>query len=120
MNLSAKNTIGGIAAHSLAAVRILEEHGIDYCCGGQRRFDDVCVEKGFAPESLLAEIEAEEEKGERPARDWSKAPLKDLIAHIIATHHGYLCRELPLLDQRIAAVLAAHGQRHREILGPLA
>ena len=37
-------TVGEIAAGSAAAIRILEQYGIDYCCGGSRPFEEVCRE----------------------------------------------------------------------------
>ena len=42
-------TVSEIAASSLAAVRVFERLGIDYCCGGKRPLADVCREKGQRP-----------------------------------------------------------------------
>ncbi|HTM50309.1 MAG TPA: iron-sulfur cluster repair di-iron protein [Bryobacteraceae bacterium] len=120
MNPIATQTIGEIAARSMAAVRIFEEHGIDYCCGGQRSLDEVCREKGIDADALVAETEAAGEAGQESEKDWSSAPLKELIDHIVEAHHGYLRREFPHLGRRLASVLQAHGKLHGDTLGPLA
>ncbi len=115
-------TVGELASRSLAAVRVLEERGIDYCCGGRRALDDVCREKGIDSGALLAEVGTAESAaaGDGAACDWATAPLRDLIEHIVSTHHVYLRRELPLLGSRLVKVLEAHGPRHGDMLRPLA
>jgi regulator of cell morphogenesis and NO signaling len=120
MNSIAVRTIGDMAAQSLAAVRVLEEHGIDYCCGGERSLNDVCREAGIDPEALAGEVEAACQLREEFDRDWADAPLKDLVNHIVGKHHAYLRQELPHLEQRMTKVLEAHRRRHGDILVPLA
>ena len=46
-------TLADLAATSLSAIRILEHHGLDYCCGGKQPFDDACLAKGVKPEKTL-------------------------------------------------------------------
>jgi regulator of cell morphogenesis and NO signaling len=113
-------TVGELASRSLAAVRILEEHGIDYCCQGRRSLDEACREKGIDPGALISEVSAAEASPDRSARDWTQAPLAELVEHILTAHHFYLRGELPLLERRLAAVLDAHQERHGEMLRALA
>src|ERR1051325_11106498 len=40
--------------------------------------------------------------------DWRLAPLRDLIRHIVETHHAYLQTALPALDKLIGRI-AHHG-----------
>ena len=120
MNLNTTQNVGDIATQHLAAVRVFEDHGIDYCCGGRRPLEEVCREKGISAEALLAEVNAVETAWADSGRDWASAPLKDLITHIITTHHVYLRDELPAIERRIEAVIRAHAQRHGDVLFPLA
>ena len=46
-------TLADVAAISLDAVRSLENHGLDYCCGGKQPFDEACLAKGLNPESVI-------------------------------------------------------------------
>ncbi len=39
--------VAEITAGTLAAVRVFESFGIDYCCGGKRPLAEVCEEKGL-------------------------------------------------------------------------
>jgi regulator of cell morphogenesis and NO signaling len=112
-------TLAEIAATSLSAVRLLEHHGLDYCCGGKQPFDQACRARNIAPDALLREIQdAKAARGQEV--DWQTAPIGDLIKHILGTHHEYLKLELPALGQRMSKVLSAHGERDPETLPRLA
>lgn len=112
-------TLADVASESLTAVRILEQYGLDYCCGGKQPFEEACAAKGLAPEAVLEEIERAR-RTEAPARDWQNAPLGELVDHIVKTHHEYLKLELPALAQRIHKVLEVHGAREPEMWNRMA
>lgn len=120
MQSTATRLVGDLAAQSLAAVRVFEKHGIDYCCGGKRPLDEVCAEKGLNVDGVLGELGAAEETRKGVQRDWSSVSLTELIGHIVTTHHEYLRTELPFIEKKLAKVLDAHHQRHGETLGPVA
>ena len=105
-------TVREIAANSLAAVRIFEKYGIDYCCGGKRPLHEVCRDKGYDFETLESELDAAMSAQPAAACDWSVAPLRGLIAHIVTTHHEYLRRELPAIHTRLEKVLRVYNQRY--------
>jgi regulator of cell morphogenesis and NO signaling len=109
-------TVGDLAAGSLDAVRVFEKYGIDYCCGGKRALADVCRERGLDPDRVLGELA--QSRGNGGSRDWAAAALRELIAHIVSTHHGYLKLNLPHLSARMAKVLSVHGP-HDASLEPL-
>jgi regulator of cell morphogenesis and NO signaling len=119
MNIQPSQTLGEIAAQSAGAVRILEDHGIDYCCGGQRSFEAACREKGLDWQPIAQEIEAAGQAAVAAQRGWNTEPLAALIQHILAVHHDYLRRELPRLAERLARVQKAHPQ-DAAVLTPLA
>ncbi len=114
-----EKTIGRIAAELPASIAVFERHQLDYCCGGDRTFQDACRERGLSPEAVAAEIEAAVQAAPPPARDWTQASLGELLDHIVETHHAYLRAELPALEQRLAKTLEAHGAAHRATLEPL-
>jgi regulator of cell morphogenesis and NO signaling len=95
-------------------VRIFEQHGIEFCCGGQVALDEACRGRGLDPGALLAEIE-QEAAPEAGGREWSTAPLADLIDHILSAHHAYLKAELPRLAAALEKIEANHGGKYREI-----
>lgn len=112
------STVGDLAAESLGAVRVFEKYGIDYCCGGKRPLGDVCREKEISAESVLRELDDAAQQSANET-DWNRATLRDLIRHIVGTHHEYLKLELPHIDARLAKVLAVHGEHDADVLRPL-
>ena len=105
-------TVREIAANSLAAVRVFEQFGIDYCCGGKRPLDEVCREKGLDAAAVRREIENAEGAGAGPERDWNSATLTELVRHIVGVHHGYLRRELPAIQARLEKVYRVYNERY--------
>jgi regulator of cell morphogenesis and NO signaling len=112
-------TLADLAATSLSAIRVLEYHGLDYCCGGKQPFDEACTAKGIKPESIFREIE-EAKVASVAGRDWQTAPLDELVKHIVGTHHEYLKLDLPVLAQRLDKVVSVHGARDPEVLPRMA
>jgi regulator of cell morphogenesis and NO signaling len=117
--MTTTKTLAEVAAVSLGAVRTLEGHGLDYCCGGKKPFDEACHAKGLNPESVMQEIERAD-GSVKSDRDWQTAPLGELVKHIVARHHEYLKLELPALSNRVNKVRAVHGARDPETLNRLA
>lgn len=112
-------TVGEWVARHPGTARIFERHGIDYCCAGRRSLADACGRKGLDAGAIL-EISAElagiaRNAPPEAAIDWSTAPLRDLIGHIIASHHQFLCAEEQRLTYLAAKVAHVHGERHGEL-----
>ncbi len=117
--MTTTTTLADLAANSLNSVRVLEQHGLDYCCGGKQPFDEACQAKGLDPASVMNEIEQAQAAG-TAERDWQSAPLGELARHIVATHHEYLKLELPTLGNRMNKVLSVHGPKDPETLNRMA
>ena len=112
-------TLADLAATSLSAIRVLENHGLDYCCGGKQSFDEACLAKGVKPEAIVREIE-EAKIATVAGRDWQTAPLDELVKHIVRTHHEYMKLDLPVLGNRLDKVVSVHGARDPEVLPRMA
>jgi len=117
--MTATITLAEVAANSLSAIRVLEQHGLDYCCGGKQPFEEACIAKGLDAAQILREI-AEAPVTGATDRNWQTAPLQDLVTHILETHHAYLKLDLPVLQARCEKVVAAHGARDPQVLPRLA
>lgn len=106
--------VGTLVSEHPEYSRIFEELLIDYCCHGHIRLEDACRERDLDPDHVVQRLE----RAEGPApdtRNWSAAPLTELCDHIEQTHHAYLRKELPRLDQLTAKVAEVHGARHTEL-----
>lgn len=109
-----------MAATQPASVRVFETHGIDFCCGGKISLADACRDRGVVLEALLAEIDRAASAGAADEKDWTRAGIDSLIDHILDTHHAYLKTQLPRLGAMIEKVRSKHGERHGNVLEPLA
>jgi regulator of cell morphogenesis and NO signaling len=105
-------TVAELAVTSLAAVRVFEKYGIDYCCGGKRPLEDACLRNGQNVQVVQQELEAALQSKPAPEYDWNNAPLHALIEHIVAVHHEYLRRELPAIQARLDKVYRVYNQRY--------
>lgn len=110
MTSGVETTLAELAATSTAAARILEQHGLDYCCRGGRSIGEAAREMGLDPVAVLQEI-SEAQAASQDGCDWREASLTQLIEHILKTHHEYLKLNLPALSQRLAKVVEVHGVR---------
>ncbi|MCC7234336.1 MAG: iron-sulfur cluster repair di-iron protein [Bryobacterales bacterium] len=112
MPVTDTRTVAEIAAGSIAAVRVFEKLGIDYCCGGKRPLADVCREKGYDTQAVERELEEAARQAPASEVDWNTAPLEGLIAHIVSTHHDYLRREFPAIQMRLDKVYRVYNERY--------
>ena len=104
--------LGDLVTANSAAARVLERHGLDYCCHGGRTLGDACASAGIDPAVVTAELSALDDSEDTT---WTSLDPPALAEHIVATHHRYLWEELPLLDALAAKVATVHGQRHPEL-----
>ena len=117
MTATATKTVREVALEVPNATRIFEQLGIDYCCGGQRPLDEACAVANVSIDDVLQKLESASRQANTPAsEDWQTAPLAELIAHIVATHHEYVKSEVPRLQKLFAKVCSVHGQNHPELL----
>lgn len=105
--------LGDIVTNNTAAARVLERHGLDFCCGGQRSLGDACAAAGLDTGTVVAELNALDSA---PAPDWVSMPLAQLVDHLEAVHHRYLWEAMPHLAALAAKVEGVHGDRHPELL----
>jgi regulator of cell morphogenesis and NO signaling len=106
-------TLAQLVAAEPARAPALDRLGLDYCCGGNERFDEACSRAGLDPAAVELQLQTV------PHADDAHSCLAmtpvELLAHLLETHHAYLhaeLRELPALAERVHAV---HGTRHPEL-----
>ena len=116
--LSVESTVGGIVLKSPGLSGLLEELGIDYCCGGRKTLEAVCAEKGLDPKEIISRLESTTGSAESRV-DCSVVTLSELVEHIEQVHHSFLRSELPRLEGLVHKVSEVHGESHpqfRELL----
>jgi len=110
MSLSLDTTVADLVTDRPARARIFEGLGIDYCCGGDRSLAEAARKNDLDPDTVIKMLDvAANAPSSRSATDWTEAPLGDLIDHIVDTHHEYLRRSLPELEELLMRVTKVHG-----------
>jgi regulator of cell morphogenesis and NO signaling len=110
-----QKTVGELVVERPSRARVFEKFGLDYCCGGKLPLDEACRKKNVDLAKITAALEREEMAFVVEERDWSKASMQELTAHIEATHHAYLKRELPRLEYMTGRVAMRHGEQREEL-----
>ena len=119
--ISGTTTVGELASAIPASVRVFQQFGIDFCCGGRKTLAEACATKNVPLENVLAGVEkAQEPSATFADTHWDTASAAELIDHIVETHHVFLKSEMPRIAGMLAKVISVHGDRHPESLPPLA
>jgi regulator of cell morphogenesis and NO signaling len=116
MNFDATRTLRDLATEIPSATRIFERFGIDYCCGGNRPLQDACQQAKIPLDAVLRSLEDENVVDpDSSDADFKGASLTELVAHILARHHGYVKQEIPRLKQLLFKVVLVHCASHPEL-----
>jgi regulator of cell morphogenesis and NO signaling len=114
-----RQTVREIAQNSHAAARVFHNHGISFCCQGERPLVEVCEEHNLTPEGVFREIEQAESERAAISADWTQADTPELIDHIVSTHHVYLRTELPRIQTWLDRVFSKYAERDPDTIGKL-
>jgi regulator of cell morphogenesis and NO signaling len=108
-------TVREIALEQPTAIRVFEQFGIDYCCGGRKPLADACTAGNLEIDAVIAALEAAAKKPDPGVENWADKSLESLSSHIVATHHAYVKRELPRLTKLAQKVVNRHGSTKLEL-----
>lgn len=119
-----QQTVGDIVTQNPSTARVLERHGIDYCCQGATTLQLACATKGISLDRVLADLNVA--PAEAHGLDLKTVPLAELTHHIVSVHHDHLRTDIPRMKHLFEKVVMAHGEREprviqaRDIFVPLA
>ena len=111
--VTVNSRLADIVASRPAAAAVLDELGIDYCCGGDRSLSEASDRTADEATALAARLDGMKTPDHR---DWRDAPTGELIDYILATHHGYTRGALGNIDPLLQRVMQAHFRSHGELL----
>lgn len=116
MNLSENTKVKEVAMSNSNARKILEQAGVDYCCGGDRSLRDACTESDASLDEIMACLRRADVPLLQKDVEWTVAPLNELTRHIVNKHHAYVREAIQRIEPLLEKVKARHGQHHREIV----
>jgi regulator of cell morphogenesis and NO signaling len=115
--------VGALALKDPRIRKVLEEIGIDTCCGGAKPLRTAAADSGVSMDRLLTAIEeslcSASEHDPVSNRKWQDAPLVELVNHIEEVHHAFLRKYLPRISEKIDKVMNAHAAKHGDMLRTL-
>ena len=118
MNVITEKTVRELALENVAATKVFESFGIDYCCGGNQTLEQACHKANIHVNQVLRSLEEarQSSSANSTVRNWQTEPLGDLISHITNTHHSYTRDAIAGLTPLFAKVCSVHGTNHPELL----
>ncbi len=96
--------------------QVLEQLGIDTCCGGGRNLYDAMRESKVSEAQLDRAIETAMKEADEPEDNWVGSSDEDLINCILNIHHKYLHAKLPMLENWFQRSLKAHEPHRNRLL----
>lgn len=110
--MNAQLTPGELVAERPSRARALDRMGIAYNCEATESLEAACRTHNLMLDHVLGQL-ALSDKAEPMdgGRDWSGAPLTELLDNIIAEHHEYLREELPRLSRLLHKLASNHADR---------
>ncbi|KAL0222082.1 hypothetical protein RCL1_001936 [Eukaryota sp. TZLM3-RCL] len=126
--ISSTDRISDVIRRSSRTTSVFYEYGIDFCCGGSQKLEDVCKEKNIILTNLLADLQKALSHEHSPLEthpgadsagvhpEVANLPLPDLIDHIYQYHHAFLYANLPRISRLFEKVCKAHGTKHPYVL----
>ncbi|HLJ26511.1 MAG TPA: iron-sulfur cluster repair di-iron protein [Candidatus Angelobacter sp.] len=115
MSFTNETKMKDIALSSPAGRRVLEDAGLDYCCGGGKSLHEACLHADVSAEDILKRLRENSKDITPDDANWTSASLSDLTRHIRERHHRYVREAIPRIQALLEKVAAKHGERHPEI-----
>lgn len=115
MNFSSETKVKEIALAATSARRILEDAGLDYCCGGGKSLAEACLHADISAEEILERLRQNSQQVDPAERQWANAPLVEVTRHIREKHHQWVREAIPRVSMLLTKVCAKHGANHPEL-----
>ncbi len=115
MDFNSETKMKDIALANPAARQVLEDTGLDYCCGGGKSLREACIHANVPPEEVLNRLRETAKNIGPEDLNWTAAPLCELTRHIREKHHRYVREAIPRTRALSDKVTARHGSNHAEL-----
>ena len=115
MSFTSETKVKDIALSNPAAKQILEDAGLDYCCGGGKSLHEACLHADVPAEEILNRLRENSKHVSPDEANWTLAPLGDLTRHIRERHHRYVRDAIARVQLLLDKIEAKHGENHPEI-----
>ncbi len=104
-------SLGELARDIPGATRVFNEHGLDFCCGGNVSLRAAATIKDLDPDAIAKHLQQVLAAATPADRDWNAAPPADLVEHIVSRYHDTHREQLPELVRLARRVESVHGDK---------
>jgi regulator of cell morphogenesis and NO signaling len=115
MSFTSETKVRDIVLSNPAARRVLEDAGLDYCCGGGESLHEACLHADVPAEEILKRLRENSKNVSPDEVNWTWAPLGELTRHIRERHHRYVREAIIRVQVLLDKVGVIHGNNHPEI-----
>ncbi|HLW81457.1 MAG TPA: iron-sulfur cluster repair di-iron protein [Candidatus Acidoferrales bacterium] len=115
MNFTSETKVKDIALSNPASRQVLEDAGLDYCCGGGKSLHEACLHADASPEEILSRLRENAQDTDPADLNWMAVSLCELTRHIREKHHRYVREAIPRTQALSDKVTAKHGKNHTEL-----
>ncbi len=116
MNNNKSITLSQLVKNNVHAAEVLEKYHLDFCCNGNRLFDEACKAKGLNYDAILSEIETKNSNTKNQELKFNQWELDFLVDYIINNHHLYIKQNGTVINAHIDKVASVHGKNHPETI----
>jgi len=113
---TAERTIGEIVAADYRTAKVFENHGIDFCCGGNVALAATCADKGIDLGTITRELDAVQRGPVERSQNYAAWELPFLADYIINAHHTYLKENTGQIAAYAQKIAGVHGAHHPEVI----
>ena len=116
MKYSNEAIVGQIVVDNYQAATVFSNHGIDFCCRGNRSLEEVAIKNNIPIEQLILELEQLEVNGKGDQIDFQSWELDLLADYVEKKHHRFVRQRVPEILPYLSKVVKVHGTAHPELL----
>lgn len=116
MNITEKNIVGELVAQDYRTASIFKNHGIDFCCNGNRTIAEACEKKKIDSSPLINLLKQAVQQSNQQSIDFNSWSPDLLADYIEKKHHRYVEQKTKEIIPFLYKVARVHGERHPELL----
>lgn len=108
-------TVGEVVARDFSTANILDEFGIDFCCGGSKPLGQACADAGVELNVVVKRLE-EPQVAPDSTPTFYNWPLDLLVDYVIKIFHRGWDVKAERIRELAHKVARVHGNKHPELL----
>ncbi len=112
MNITESNIVGELVAQYYRTASVFKNHGIDFCCNGNRTIQDACESKKIDNSQLIEKLRQAVQQSNNMETDYNSWPLDLLADYVEKKHHRYVEQKIQEITPFCKKVVQVHVHHH--------